>query len=122
MAVADRPTARTVRQPGRSTRRRSGTWPTSAELHQLSPILRLLSSLWTLDQVKKLGLAADDGQVDLWVVMEKEDLDAESQISALERAYRVEGVPEGSAFTLHVAPLEGIDPQMLPPFETILER
>jgi hypothetical protein len=72
--------------------------------------------------VKRLGLATTDAHVDLWVIMQDEDLDVEAQISALERVYRVEGIPAGSSFTLHTVPLSAVDADMLPPFETILER
>jgi hypothetical protein len=72
--------------------------------------------------VRKLGVAVDEGQIDLWVIMDDEDLEVESQISALERQYRADDLPPGSAFSMHVVPLNRVDPDLIPPFETILER
>ena len=122
MAVAERPPEPVVRRRARRTRRRQVAWPNTSELAALTPVVRLLSSLWTLQKVRKLGAAVDNGQVDLWVLMDDEDLDVESQISAMEREYRVAGVPAGCAFELHVVPLNLVDPELIPPFETFLER
>lgn len=119
MAVAHQPTATT---PRRRARRAQGGWPTQAELHAFSPVVRLLSSLWSLAAVRRLGVAMDAAYVDVWVIIDDEDLDAERDISAIERQYRVNGLPDGHSFALHVVPLQRIDPDLLPAFETILER
>jgi len=122
MAVAERPPVPVARPRVRRARRHPAIWPNQSELEALSPVVRLLSSLWTIEKVRKLGATVDHGQIDLWVVMDDEDLEVESRISALERQYRVDGLPSGHAFELHVVPLNLVDVDLIPPFETFLER
>lgn len=85
-------------------------------------MVRLLSGLWAIESVSTLGVAKSGPEVHVWVLMHTENLDAEATISALEREYRVEAVPEGATFELHVAPLDRVDPDMLPPFTPIFVR
>jgi hypothetical protein len=117
VALANQPSA-----ARRRSRHPQSAWPNQAELRAFSPVVRLLSSLWSVKQIRKLGVAMDASHVDLWVIMDSEDLDAEREISALERQYRVSGLPDEHTFDLHVAPLDLVDPDLIPPFETILER
>ena len=122
MNVAERAGAPTASGRSRRGRRPGIAWPNQAELAALTPVVRLLSSLWTLKKVRRIGAAVDGSQVDLWVLMDDEDLVVESRISALEREYRVTGVPAGCALELHIVPLDRVDADLIPPFETFLER
>jgi hypothetical protein len=86
----------------------------------LVPWARLIGGLSAVEAIVKLGVVATDEHVDLWVIMRDEDDAAESEVSRLEREYRVAIGP--SPFELHVVPLTAVDEANLPPFETILSR
>jgi len=93
---------------------------TSSEAAQIVPLVRLLTSVWQVPQVVRLGLALDDGRVTVWAILDHDDPDVEGAISEAEHAYlsRTRDHP----FELHVVPRSDVAMEMLPPFETILER
>jgi hypothetical protein len=82
--------------------------------------VRLLSGIWAIPSVQRIALSSEAGHIDLWILMREEVPDDEDRISQLEREFRHAFEP--AAFELHVYPLSEIDPSLLPPAETILER
>jgi hypothetical protein len=95
-------------------------WSDPEQMHELTTIVRLLTELWTVPQVAKIGLATRDTGIDLWVFMPEEDYEAEGRISLAERDYLNASPPHG--FLLHVVPGADIDPNMLPAMSILLER
>ena len=107
-------------QPSKPARRRAAAWPKPSQLKQSVPILRLLAEIWSIPQVNKIGMHVLGADVHLWVLMPDDDRDAESKISAAERAYL--NATTLHAFELDVVPLSSVREDILPPFETVLER
>jgi hypothetical protein len=107
-------------EPAKRARRRAATWPKPSQLKQSVPILRLLAEIWSIPRVSKVGLQVNGPGVQVWVVMPDDDRDAESKISAAERAYL--NATMLHAFELDVVPLSSVREMVLPPFETVLER
>jgi hypothetical protein len=81
---------------------------------------RLISGLAAIGAITELGVIVAGGSVDAWVEMADEDDAAESEISRLERDFRVAVGP--APFELHPAPLTMVDRASLPRFETIFSR
>ncbi len=109
--------ATTATDPARPA---AAAWLSPEALRALAPLVRLVSSIWSVESVQRIALATDGGQIDLWVLMREEIEEDEDQISLLERDYLNEVGP--IPFSLHVYPLSEIDESMLPPAETVLER
>jgi hypothetical protein len=86
----------------------------------LIPWARLISGLSALPAVLSLGVIADGGCVDLWVVMADEDDATEAEISRLERDFRI--AVGAAPFELHLALLSMMQPELLPRFETVFSR
>jgi hypothetical protein len=107
-------------EPARPSRQQRVTWPKPSQLRQSVPILRLLAEIWAIPQVKKVGLWIDGAGVQVWVIMPEDDRAAESQIILAERDY-LQATPL-HRFVLDVVPLSRVCEDILPPFETILER
>lgn len=97
-----------------------GNGASGAALSALAPWSRLIGGLSAIAAIAKLGVVADSGSIDLWVLLSDEDDAAETEISRLEREYRVAVGP--SPFDLHVVALTMVDEANLPPFETIFSR
>jgi len=97
-----------------------GPWSDPAQMHEVAAVVRLLTEIWTVPQVTKIGLAARETGIDLWIFMSEEDYEAEGLISLAERDYLNASAPPG--FLLHVAPGTDIAPSMLPPMTILLER
>lgn len=95
-------------------------WSDPEQMHEVATIVRLLTEIWTIPQVTKIGLATRETGIDLWVFMREEDYEAEGLISLAERDYLNTSPPHG--FLLHVAPGSDIHPTMLPPMTVLLER
>lgn len=112
MAVAAQP-PRPASSVGRS-------WPSPDELRELTPLLRLITAVWAIPAVTKLGVSSDGGEGTVWVFMAEEDLGAESRISVAEREY-INASPDLS-FSLQVVPLSDVSETALPPYDTIIER
>ena len=107
-------------EPGRAPRRQRVVWPKPSQLRQSAPILRLLAEIWAIPQVTKIGLEIGDGAVQVWVFMPEDDSEAESRISRAERAYLNSTTLH--SFEVDVVPTSEIREEVLPPFETVLER
>lgn len=119
MAVAAQPPS----QHGTSGRRRLSP----DELHELAPIVRLLTAIWMVPQVTKVAVATGEAitnvaAVDIWVFMSEEDYEAEAAISRAERAFLNENPGFGFLFTLNVVPGQDIAPEMIPRHTVLLER
>lgn len=96
------------------------SWPSTEVLREHAPVVRLLSSIWAIPQVTKIGLTLGTHSVDLWVFMAEDDAALEARISAAERAYAAEVCTHG--FMLHVIPDGAVPAEALPPYETLIER
>lgn len=112
MAVSTQPSGRGSSSPG--------PWSDPEQMHEVATIVRLLTKIWTIPQVTKIGLATRETGIDLWIFMPQEDYEAEGVISLAERDYLNASPPHG--FALHVAPGSDIPPEMLPPMTILLER
>lgn len=111
MAIAPAPhSASTVTHP----------WPSPESFREQKPILRLVSTIWALPRVKKVGVTLGTHSLDLWVFMTEDSPEIEDLISQAERAYAAEACTQG--FMLHVIPDGAVPPDALPPYETIIER
>ena len=92
----------------------------ASPLVPLLPWARLIGGLSVIEAVTKLGVVADGESIDLWVVLRDEDDAAETELSRLEREYRIAVGP--TPFELCVAALTAVDEANLPPFEIIFSR
>lgn len=113
MAVADQPPV-TPAGPG-------GFWPSPEQFRQFAPFVRLLTSIWSVPQVRKVSTSTCDSGVDLWVFMTEDNYQAEALISRAERDF-LNSSDVAARFHLHVIPGNDVDPEMLPPTILILER
>lgn len=107
-------------EPARAPRRQRVVWPKASQLRQSAPILRLLAEIWSIPQVSRIGLWVGEGAVQVWVFMPEDDREAESRISRAEREYL--NATTLHSFELDVVPTSEIREEILPPFETVLER
>jgi len=98
----------------------TGAVPSPDELRSLSPLIRLITGVWTLSSVSKIGVSSDSRVLEVWAFMRDENAEDEARIWDFERQYRnsVGAYP----FELHVIPLDQIDEETLPPVETPLDR
>ena len=95
-------------------------WSPLSDVQVLAPIMRLVSGIWSLDSVRRVGLAAGAGQIDLWVIAADEAPEDEARIYELEREYlQSDGV---LPIEVNFVPLSRVDEDSLPPIETIFER
>ena len=95
-------------------------WQSPDELREYAPVLKLLTSLWTIPEITRIGLSADGLRVTVWAFTAKEDMDAESRVYALERQF-LNSAPM-TALNVQVVPLSDVPESALPPYETIIER
>jgi hypothetical protein len=81
---------------------------------------RLFSAISSVESVKKIVIAGDETQVDVWILLRESVIADEERIYLLERDYRraVGAFP----LELHVVPLDAVDERNIPPGETVLER
>lgn len=112
MAVADQPPAH--------VQLASEQWPQPDQLATLAPIVRLLSAIGAVPDVKKIGVTISNTGVDLWVFMAEENYKAEALISDAEREYLHSTQMLG--FMLHVIPGDDVSPDVLPPYTVVFER
>ena len=98
----------------------AGPWSDPEQMNEVAAIVRLMTEIWTVPQVTRLGLATRAAGVDLWIFMREDDYEAEGLISLAERDYLNSSPPHG--FTLQVVPGSDIAPEMLPPMTILLER
>jgi hypothetical protein len=89
-------------------------------MHEVATIVQLLTEIWNIPIVRRIGLSTRESGVDLWVFVYEEDYEAEGLISMAEREYLNASPAYGAA--LHVVPGSDIDPDMLPPMTVLLER
>jgi hypothetical protein len=95
-------------------------WPSADILREHAPIVRLLSVIWTIPQVTKIGLSGGTHSIDLWVFTSEDSEETEAVISAAERTYRATACARG--FMLHVIPDGAVPADALPPYDTLIER
>jgi len=95
-------------------------WPSPDVLREHAPIVRLLSVIWALPQVTKIGVTGGTQSVDLWVFTSEDSEEIEAVISAAERTYRASARTNG--FMLHVIPEGAVPADALPPYDTLIER
>jgi hypothetical protein len=109
-----------VAPPPHSASSPTHPWPSLEGLREQAPVVRLVSTLWAIPQVRKVGVTLGTHSVDLWVFTNEDSSEVEARISAAERAYAAEVCTHG--FMLHVIPDGSVPPDALPPYETIIER
>src|SRR4051794_25322322 len=80
----------------------AGPWSDPEQMHEVATIVRLLTEIWTVPQVSKIGLAMRESGIDLWVFLTEDDYEAEGLISLAEREYL--NVSSPYRFLLHVVP------------------
>lgn len=107
-------------QPSGREGRFADCWSDPEQMHEMAAIVRLLTEIWSVPQVTKIGLAPRDIGVDLWVFMSEDDYDAEGLVSQAERDYINASSPH--SFVLHVVPGSDVATEMLPPMTVLLER
>jgi hypothetical protein len=98
----------------------SHTWPSPEFLREHAPLVRLLTSIWTIPQVLKIGVTLGAHSVDLWVFTSEDSEEIEATISAAERIYRAAACTSG--FMVHILPEGAVPADALPPYETLIER
>lgn len=96
------------------------TWPSPELLREHAPLVRLLTSIWTIPQVLEIGLTLGTHGVDLWVFTSEDSEEIAATISAAERVYRASACTNGCM--LHVIPEGAVPADALPPYETLTER
>jgi hypothetical protein len=84
------------------------------------PILRLLAEIWSIPQVSKIGILADESGVQLRVLLTEEDRPSRSRIYTAEREYLNTTAPHG--FNLWASPMSRAGKTFPPPFELVLDR
>jgi hypothetical protein len=105
--------ARPARQPG-------AAWTNQTQVWRSLPMVRLLAEIWTIPEVKKVGVHVDGVGIHLWVIMPEDNTHAESRITAAERTYL--NATALHPFELDVVPLASVSEEALPSFDTVLER
>jgi len=95
-------------------------WPSADVLREHAPIVRLLSVIWTIPQVLRIGVSGGPHSVDLWVFTSEDSEEIEAVISAAERTYRASADAHG--FMLHVLPDGAVPSDALPPYDILIER
>jgi hypothetical protein len=120
MAIAEQQTVQPTPEPKQATRQQSFKWPTQAQLRRSAPIFALLAEIWAIPEIKKVSVLVDATGAYVQVFMFKEDRTAEHRIYAAERDF-LNGTPLHN-FELQVMPTTGPYSDVLPPFDTILER
>ena len=95
-------------------------WPSLAELRKSAPVLRLLAEIWANPWVYKVGVTVDGSDVQVWVFVPEDDREAELKVWDAERMYLNATPPHH--FTIWIIPRAKVRDDLLPPFETILER
>ena len=95
-------------------------WSPLTDVQVLARVMRLVSGIWSLEAVRRVGLAAGDGQLDLWAIAANEAPEDEARIYELEREY----LQSERVLPIEVkfVPLSRVDEDSLPAFETIFER
>lgn len=81
---------------------------------------RLLGGIASIGSVRRVSLATDGGDIDLWVLLRQENPDDEERVFLLEHDYFAAG--GALPLELHVVPLDKVDERNLPPAETLFER
>lgn len=95
-------------------------WPSPESFREQRPIVRLISTIWAIPTVKKIGATLGTHSLDLWVFTSEDNPKVEDLISAAERGYAAEACTQG--FMLHIIPDGAVPLDALPPYETIIER
>jgi hypothetical protein len=109
-----------VAPPPRPNSAPSHLWPSPEQFREQTPLVRLISTIWTIPQVRKIGAMLGTHSFDLWVFTAEDRPEIEALISSAERAFAAEACIHG--FMLHVVPEGSIPADALPPYETIIER
>lgn len=107
------------RKSGR-TRLPAAAWSTGSQLRKAWPIVRLLAEIWAIPQVSKIGVHANGAGIHIWVFLPDDDREVEARITLAERDYLQ--ATSLHPFELDVVPLARVREDILPPFETVLER
>jgi hypothetical protein len=120
MAVAEQQSIEREPEPKQRSRQQAPNWPKPSQLRQSVPVLRLLTEIWSIPEVGKVGLLIDEAGVQVRVLIVAEDSKVRSKVYAAERAYLQKTPPHG--FKLWVSPVSKVGTLVPPPFETIVER
>ena len=81
---------------------------------------RFLFEVSAVPGVRKLGYSRGAHQVDLWVLVDREDFDLNGRIYDLQEAYRESA--ELTPMELHIVPLDHVREDRLPAFRLMWER
>ena len=124
MIVVEQEITREAPQPsgpsGKPARKPAAPWSSAAQLERSLPLLRLLAEIWSVPEVGKVGVHADESGLQVRVLMTHDQRDARARIYDAERDYLNATRPHG--FSLRVTPIARSGAEMIAPFETVLER
>jgi len=113
-----------VPRPTPTAKRTTSVWTRTSQLRQAEPMIRLLTQIWAVPQVVKLGVHVDGSGTYVHALLEDDDRNAEDRIIDAESEY-LRATPLHN-FDLHVSPLsalpDGVRDTLLIGFETVLER
>ena len=107
-------------QPTRSSRQPAAAWSTPAQLRKSLPIVRFIAEVWAIPQVGKVGVLANEGGIQVRVLMKENDRDARSKIFDAERLYLNATSPHD--FDLRVSSIAKAGSTLPQSFEAVLER
>jgi hypothetical protein len=85
-----------------------------------TPLLRLLSSVASVESVQRIVISFETMRADVWMITAEEVLEDNERIFLLEREYRQ--VAGAFPLDLHVVPSSEVNERMLPAGETIFAR
>jgi hypothetical protein len=120
MAIVEQQTVHPTTEPKPASRLSVPAWPRPSQFQRSLPVFRLLAKLWAVPQVSKVGVANDDDGIEVRVLIREEDRPARSAIYAAQRDYLSETPPH--SFQLWVSSAAKVGDEILPPYETVLER
>ncbi len=104
----------------RSTQGSDPRWPSAEQLRGYAPLVRLLTVIWSVPEVLRLGLSTGGENVTVWAFMAEDNAEAESRISLAEREFLNSGT--ATVFEVQVVPLSDVPETAIPPYDLILER
>jgi len=83
-------------------------------------LMDLLTALWSIVSIRRVGVSTDANQIDLWVLMDHEVSADAAQILRLHRDFR-----ERTGFyllELRIVPLSEVDPTSVPTLRVLFDR
>lgn len=86
----------------------------------IAAVLDLMSGLQTISAIREIRYSFAGGALALWLLTNREDLDANARIFALDRAYRRSA--DHLPLELEILPLDQVDASALPEGHVLIAR